>query len=317
LKKTINFLLRLGLVAGCLVYAFWGLNFQEFWQVVLRFNGTAIVVTALYSLLGYFAAGLRLNYLTRFDAGNRVCFDAYMLSMGVNNIAPAKLGEVSKAFFLRTKCNYSLARTLSIVFWERFFDLNALLLMGCAVAIIFKVQLAFVPLAAGVLSIWGALFIIKYFPATAQWIVDKVPVARLREGLGQVREQLVHGVNLSFFLVLGLYTAGCWLLYAGTVVLAVNWVAHIPLPLDKVLAVFVISSVGMALPSSPGAMGVYEAAMVFAMGLFGVGKNSALALALLLHMMMFIPTTVYGMWVFLKSGMSLKKIHDAEEQGGE
>jgi hypothetical protein len=64
-------------------------------------------------------------------------------------------------------------------------------------------------------------------------------------------------------------------------------------------------------------MGVYEAAMVFAMGLFGVGKNSALALALLLHMMMFIPTTVYGMWVFLKSGMSLKKIHDAEEQGGE
>jgi hypothetical protein len=317
LKKTVNFLLRLGLVAGCLVYAFWGMNFQEFWGAVLRFNGWAVAVTTLYSLLGYVVAGLRLNYLTRFDAGNRICFDAYMLSMGVNNIAPAKLGEVSKAFFLRTKCNYSLARTLSIVFWERFFDLNALLLMGCAVAVIFKVQLAFVPLAGGVLSIWGALFVIKYFPATAQWIVDRVPVARLRTGLGQVREQLVHGVNLSFFLVLGLYTACCWLLYAGSVVLTVNWVAHVPLPLDKVLAVFVISSVGMALPSSPGAMGVYEAAMVFAMGLFGVGKNSALALALLLHMMMFVPTTVYGMWVFLKSGMSLKKIHDAEEQGGQ
>jgi len=317
LKKAVNFLLRLGLVAGCLAYAFWGLNFQEFWQVVLRFNGWAIVVTSLYSLLGYVAAGLRLNYLTRFDAGNRICFDAYMLSMGVNNIAPAKLGEVSKAFFLRTKCKYSLARTLSIVFWERFFDLNALLLMGCAVAVIFKVQLAFVPLAAGVLSIWGVLGLIKYFPATAQWIVDKVPVARLRTGLGQVREQLVHGVNLPFFLLLGLYTAGCWLLYAGTAVLAVNWVAHIPLPLDKVLAVFVISSVGMALPSSPGAMGVYEAAMVFAMGLFGVDKGSALAVALLLHMMMFVPTTVYGMWVFLKSGMTLKKIHDAEEQGGQ
>jgi glycosyltransferase 2 family protein len=317
LKKTVNFLLRLGLVGACLAYAFWGLDIEGFWRAVLRFDLTAVVVTTLYSLLGYLAAGLRLNYLTRFDAGNRICFDAYMLSMGVNNIAPAKLGEVSKALFLRTKCRYPLAKTLSIVFWERFFDLNALLLMGCAVAVIFRVQLAFVPLAAAVLSIWGGLFFIKYFPAKAQWFIDKVPVEKLRTGLGQAREQLVHGVNLSFFLVLGLYTALCWLLYAGNTILAINWVAGIPLGLDKVLAVFVMSSVGMAMPSSPGAMGVYEAAMVFSMGLFGVDKGRALAVGLLIHMIQFIPTTVYGMWIFLKSGMSLKKITHVEEQNGE
>jgi len=318
LKKTVNFLLKLGLVAACLYYAFRGLDLEEFWRVVLRFDGTAIAVTTLFSLLGYFAAGFRLNYLTRFDAGNRICFDAYMLSMGVNNIAPAKLGEVSKALFLRNKCHYSLARTLSIVFWERFFDLNALLLMGCAVAVIFNIQLAFVPLAACVLSIWGALFFIKYFPARAQWVVDKVPVERLRSGLGQVREQLVHGVNLSFFLILGLYTALCWLLYAGNTILVIGWVAHVPLSLDKVLAVFVISSVGMAMPSSPGALGVYEAAVVFSMAdIFKVDKESALAVGLVIHMMQYIPTTLYGMWVFLKSGMTLKKIHDVEEQVGE
>ncbi|MBF0481840.1 MAG: flippase-like domain-containing protein [Desulfovibrionaceae bacterium] len=311
-------MLKLALVAGCLYFVVRDVDFREFWRVVMRFDPTAIAVVTLYSLLGYVMAGLRLNYLTRFDAGNRVCFDAYMLSMGVNNIAPAKLGEVSKALFLRTKCNYSLAKTLSIVFWERFFDLNALLLMGCVVALIFRIQLAFVPLAVCVLSIWGALFVIKYFPATAQWIVDKVPVERLRLGLSQVREQLVHGVNLPFFLTLGLYTAGCWLLYAGNTILVVTWIAHVPLSLDKVLAVFVLSSVGMAMPSSPGALGVFEFAVVFSMStIFKVDNETALAVGLLLHMMLFVPTTLYGMWVFLKSGMTLKKIHDIEEQGGQ
>ena len=51
--------------------------------------------------------------------------------------------------------------------------------------------------------------------------------------------------------------------------------------------------------------------------IFKVDKESALAVGLVIHMMQYIPTTLYGMWVFLKSGMTLKKIHDAEEQGGE
>ncbi len=312
-KKAAGFLVRLALVGGCLVYAFWGLDFRQLWETLVQYDDWALLWTTIFSFVGYGVMALRLDYLSGFKAGNWLCFKAFLMSMAVNNIMPAKLGELAKAFYLRRECRFSLSRSITMVFWERFFDLNAILAMGLVVAFHFKLKMAFVPLAAAVGGIWVALWVVRTFPDFVGRVIDKMPFNRLGEFLAELKLQVLHGVTPSFLAVLGLYTALCWVLYAGSTFLVLLWVANLPLSWGHAAAVFVVSALGMAMPSSPGALGVFEAAVVFSLGLFGVDRAQALAAGLVLHMVQYIPVTVAGSLVLAKSGLSLRKIRESEE----
>lgn len=312
-KKTIGLFLRLAVVVGCLVYAFWGINFGQLWGTVLQYNDWALLWTTLFTFVGYWAMGLRLDFLSKFKAGSWLCFKAFLMAMAVNNILPAKLGELAKAFYLRRECRFSLSQSISMVFWERFFDLNAILAMGLVVAYYFKLKMAFVPLAAGVGGIWAALWVVRTWPDFVGRIIAKLPSNRLSGFLAELKLQILHGVTPGFMVVLGLYTAVCWLLYSAGAFLVLLWVAKLPISLPHAGAVFVISALGMAMPSSPGALGVFEAAVVFSLGLFEVDRSQALAAALVLHMVQYIPVTVSGLLVLGKSGLNLRKIRESDE----
>jgi hypothetical protein len=313
MKKAVSLAMRLALVAGCLVYAFWGIDFGQLWDTVVRYDSMALFWTTVFSFAGYGIMALRLNFLSGFVAGNWLCFKAFLMSMAVNNIVPAKLGELAKAFYLRRECRFSLSRSISMVFWERFFDLNAILAMGLVVAFHFKLRMAFVPLAGAVGGIWVALWVVRSYPDFVGRIIDKMPSNRLAGFLAELKLQVLHGVTPSFMLLLGLYTVVCWVLYASSTFLVLLWVADLQLPWGNAAAVFVISSLGMAMPSSPGALGVFEAAVVFSLGLFGVEQTQALAAGLVLHMVQYIPVTVAGLLVLVKSGMNLRKIRETDE----
>ncbi|GFK95859.1 hypothetical protein NNJEOMEG_03732 [Fundidesulfovibrio magnetotacticus] len=312
-KKTVSLALRVGLVGACLVYAFWGVNFRELGGAFARFDATALVVSTLFSFLGWGAMALRMHFLSGYTCGNWVGLKAFVLSMAVNNVVPAKLGELAKAFYLRKECGYSLSQSISMVFWERFFDLNAILAMGLVVAFHFKLKMAFFPLAVGVGSIWACLFFVRKWPEKAEKIIALVPVARLREFIYEVKLQLVHGVTLRYLIGLGFYTALVWALYAIPTFMVISWVAGLQLTMGQILAVFILSALGMAMPSSPGSVGVFEAAVIFGLGLFKVDKELALAIGLVIHMMQYIPTTVTGLMVLAKSGLSLRNLRRSGE----
>jgi uncharacterized protein (TIRG00374 family) len=313
MKKAASFFLRLALVVGCLVYAFWGIDFSQLWDTLVRYDDVALVWTTAFSFVGYAVMALRLNFLSGFVAGNWLCFKAFLMSMAVNNIVPAKLGELAKAFYLRRECRFSLSRSITMVFWERFFDLNAILAMGLVVAFHFKLRMAFVPLAGAVGGIWVALWVVRTYPEFVGRLIAKMPSNRLAEFLAELKLQVLHGVTPTFLTLLGLYTIVCWICYASSTFLVLLWVAKLSLTWGQVAAVFVISSLGMAMPSSPGALGVFEAAVVFSLGLFGVDQTQALAAGLILHMVQYIPVTVAGLLILAKSGLSLRKIRESDE----
>uniref|UniRef100_I2Q1G5 Uncharacterized protein n=1 Tax=Desulfovibrio sp. U5L TaxID=596152 RepID=I2Q1G5_9BACT len=313
IKKAAGFFLRLALVVGCLVYAFWGIDFAQLWGTLVRYDDVALVWTTAFSFVGYAVMALRLNFLSGFVAGNWLCFKAFLMSMAVNNIVPAKLGELAKAFYLRRECRFSLSRSITMVFWERFFDLNAILAMGLVVAFHFKLRMAFVPLAGAVGGIWVALWVVRTYPDFVGRLIAKMPSNRLAEFLAELKLQVLHGVTPTFLTLLGLYTVVCWICYASSTFLVLLWVAKLSLTWGQVAAVFVISSLGMAMPSSPGALGVFEAAVVFSLGLFGVDQTQALAAGLILHMVQYIPVTVSGLLILAKSGLSLRKIRESDE----
>ena len=57
----------------------------------------------------------------------------------------------------------------------------------------------------------------------------------------------------------------------------------------------------MAVPSSPGALGVFEAVVVLSLGWFAVGKEAALAAALLMHAGQYVPTTLAAVMILARA----------------
>ena len=67
------------------------------------------------------------------------------------------------------------------------------------------------------------------------------------------------------------------------------------------IVLVVILQVGVAVPSSPGKIGVFQYLAVLGLSLFGVAKSSALAFGLVLHLLVFVPAAVMALIFWVKS----------------
>jgi uncharacterized membrane protein YbhN (UPF0104 family) len=67
-------------------------------------------------------------------------------------------------------------------------------------------------------------------------------------------------------------------------------------------------ALGVAIPSAPAALGVYEASMVAALSILGVAYTLSLAYAFLMHFIQFIITGIFGLWGLAREGKSLSNL---------
>jgi len=81
--------------------------------------------------------------------------------------------------------------------------------------------------------------------------------------------------------------------------------AHFNLPLAASWTVLAFQGLGVSLPSSPGYVGVIQAATVLALALFSVPHTEALAFSLLIHAAQFFPVTLYGLVLLFVEHVSL------------
>jgi uncharacterized protein (TIRG00374 family) len=70
-----------------------------------------------------------------------------------------------------------------------------------------------------------------------------------------------------------------------------------------------VGALGIAAPSSPGAIGVFEAALVGALAVFGVDVSPATAFALTVHITSYIITGLLGGYGLYKDGESLSSLY--------
>jgi uncharacterized membrane protein YbhN (UPF0104 family) len=64
----------------------------------------------------------------------------------------------------------------------------------------------------------------------------------------------------------------------------------------------------VALPSTPGYFGPFEAAAVAGLAVYGVDRNLAIAWSLTFHVLTLIPITVIGLYYVARSGLRLGEL---------
>ena len=105
---------------------------------------------------------------------------------------------------------------------------------------------------------------------------------------------------------------GSDLLFAFSIWTALH-AAHLDLPLTAAWTVVAFLGLGVSLPSSPGFVGVVQAATVLALALFSVPRMEALSFSLLFHASQFIPVTAVGLLYLFLEHVTLT---DAARAGG-
>jgi len=70
-----------------------------------------------------------------------------------------------------------------------------------------------------------------------------------------------------------------------------------------------VVSLGIALPSAPAGLGVYEVAMVGGFSLLGVPTAQALAIAVVAHLINITITGFFGMYGLFRDGETISNIY--------
>jgi len=103
------------------------------------------------------------------------------------------------------------------------------------------------------------------------------------------------------------WSLGVWLTAALTYFVLMQAFPH-PLPsLPFAAAMLVLCALGLSaiVPSSPGYIGVFHAATVLALSVFGIEKSLALSYAIILHGLNYVTLTALGAFYALRESISI------------
>ena len=247
-------------------------------------------------------------------------FQALVVGFTFNNLLPARLGEVVRAFLLSRWRGVPYGNTFASVVVERVLD-------GLALAFILLVGVAFAReapaylLAVGILvgggfSVGAALLGLAalrpdLIPELAGVVARFLP-ARLGSLLLRLAATFGHGLGLVRGWGLLAKLAGLSLL-AWAFELSMFYVLLFAfrLPADPVLAMVAgtVANFATLIPSSPGYVGTFDAALARVLqDMAGLSSEVATAYTLVVHATLLLPVTLLGIAFLWRAGLSLGEV---------
>jgi uncharacterized protein (TIRG00374 family) len=257
----------------------------------------------------------------RLILGNKISFGRAFFTENegyfLNNVLPFRLGEVGRAVILNLSSGLSFWEAFSTIVVERIFDMAIMagLLLGSLVFVSGAEWALSAGFAVGGLVTVGfvVLFLIARNPEWVKnffnrfsarwsrfnrWGVEKIGL--FLQGLQTLREgrrflQVVVLMLITWLFNISWY----WVLLQAFVPEAQFFWAAFSVG---------VASLGIAVPSTPGYIGVFEFATVTALGLFSIPEADAFAYALVSHAVYLVVTVGLGLVGFARESISIGEI---------
>lgn len=326
-----KFWVGLAISAITLVLALRGVRWTELLAALQAVDLRILLLAVVAFVLNLAARGLRWQTLLQplSPVSWQEAFAFLNIGYMANDLLPLRAGEVIRAVLLASKKQCSTAAVLGTVVVERLLDM--LTLAGLALLLM---QLMPLPalvkqsalIAAGVAAAaWGALWWAAPRLASPSPRVpgERSTPLRLPASLAGINLRpvgdLLHRLTRAFATGLaalrsprqGGLAAGYSLL-AWALVLASTWLVlracQLHLPWTAALMVVVVVNLGLALPSSPGFVGVMHFLAVMALTPWSVAPSAALTFAIIYHGVSFLVTLVLGLLYLWREGLKLAHI---------
>jgi len=275
---------------------FWILEYFWGWEQLLApwQSISYITVAAAVGLLAitYFTRAWRIYDYFRSDISGKYALTLRLtlLHNVLNNLLPARSGEVSFPLLMKRYFQVSLTRSTATLLWLRFMDLHTIFILGAGALYV----------ASPITSLWWLL-------AMALWMV--VPLAaylahaKLAEFVPHIHNpkwqaiaaKLVSGLPNS---VPELSGAWLWTLISWSIkIIAMAWILNqfAPMTTAQAWVGAVAGDLSSVLPfHAPAGVGTYEAAALGGLAAVGVNTNTAIQAAVNLHIMILLSSLVGG-----------------------
>ncbi len=248
-----------------------------------------------------------------------------------NNLLPARAGEVARAYVAQRQLPVRFTTALGSVGVERIFDaLVMLALMAVAIAapsfpahtVVHGRSLSGLAGAGAVL--FGAILLVAlvvvHRPAPWLALLGRATHRLLPQ---RVADRVTHGAAgiVDGLAVLKSPTRFAGVVAWSIVLWSVNAAAFavcfrafgLPVPLEAALLLQGIIGFGVAVPSTPGFVGVFEAATRVTLAVYAVDPSRAVSYALTYHLTTFLPITLLGLWSLSRLRLRLGELNAPEE----
>jgi hypothetical protein len=224
-------------------------------------------------------------------------------------VTPFRGGDFARVWMLERHAGVSKSAAAVVAVVEQLFEAIALSAMTAIAVCLVPGQRWAVLAAPTVLVLSVAILLVAGRAASAAGAAPPGPepgrvaalLARVRHHVGPavrvLREGRVTGISLALSVV-------DWILEASMVVLCARAIA-LPIPVPLAFVVLLGINAAMLLPSMPASAGAFEAGATLVLVLAGISKHSAVAFALLYHLVQVVPVTLAGLLVSIRVGFTL------------
>ena len=241
-----------------------------------------------------------------------------------NNIYPFRAGEALRIFLLRRNHDVPVAGAATTVIVERIFDgivMLSFILIGLFLVEVESDRVQTVATIAAALFIPAVIvfMLLAAFPNNLRALVERV-AGFLPENLAKIVLSLSNGVieGLSGLRSpLHLLGAAATSYTTWAIEAVVYWLVMVAFGLDLGYgaALLVVGTVNLAglIPASPGQFGVYEFFVSTVLIALGIRDDIALAYAIVVHIVIWLPVTVAGFIFLIREGLGWSAITHAQE----
>lgn len=299
------------------------IDFVELKKTFAHFEKKWLIILAIIYLSTFLLRGLRAKIMLRPIKSISFSMSTAIVSIGfmANNLLPARLGELVRAFVLNRREGISKATAISSIIVERVFDGLALLLIFGLSSKANNICGEYQSIINRVGFLAGTIFIICFLliiifrvkPSLLEYIL--VTSRILPQKIQNVIISILHSISDSLqflkfdlrFLLFLFLNILIWLTEGSMYLVGLY---AFGLPLDPKIAYFSLALInfGLLLPSAPGYIGLFQASTILAFAAFGLEKEIALSYSMVIHAIQFSTISIVGLSCLNLMNISFKDV---------
>jgi hypothetical protein len=237
--------------------------------------------------------------------------EATLIGYFGNNVLPFRAGEMLRAYFLGKNTGLPFSKVFGTIILERAIDAATIFFLVLLVPLVADIpeELRSETRLAIIISL--ALIVVLWWLSRTEgtgWVPD-----RFRALAGNVRLGFSSLRDRKNFLPLSVTTIIIWAAYLASFQ-ATQAALGLGLTLGQSYSLLVVTTIVIAVPSAPGFIGTYHAAVIFMLvNVLGHELDTAQAAAVLLHAVGYVPYTILGAVIYFKSHLKFKTIMTAAD----
>lgn len=290
------------------LFIFWiirNINLTETLTVLRTTNLIWLIPALIFFLISVILRAYRWKILLQSfkNIAFRHVFSASMIGYLANNILPFRMGEIVRAYVLGEIAQITKIGTLSNIMIERLCDVSTMFVFFIIGSWLVELSnwMQNIRMTATAIIIIAYIGLIFLYLVRTKFLVlfDKIANNKLLVFIRQLINHILEGLTSihslkNLLLITGLSLIG-WFAEVFTY-LFVGKSIGLPLSVFPMMIVLAIVNLGGAIPSSPGFVGNFEFFAVQSLLFFGIEKPSALSFAILLHLLLYFPVTILGVF---------------------